>query len=216
MALTAGFFYLFAVLAVVAGVMVIVAQKPRARGAVPDPRLLQRGRAVHAARRRVPGDDPGRRLCRRGRGAVPVRRHDARRRLRRAEGGLHQVRCRRRCWSAASCSPSSCCCSSAAACRAGECRARRRRLPRRAPASPTPRRSGACSTRSYVYFFEVAGLILLVAMIGAIVLTLRHKAGVKRQSIAAQVARRPRTASRSSRCRLGAIMPATALRIGDA
>src|SRR5256885_788612 len=39
-----------------------------------------------------------------------------------------------------------------------------------------------------------AGLILLVAMIGAIVLTLRHKVGVKRQSIAAQVARGPKTA----------------------
>ena len=38
------------------------------------------------------------------------------------------------------------------------------------------------------------GLVLLVAMIGAIVLTLRHKPGVKRQSIAAQVARTPATA----------------------
>ena len=46
----------------------------------------------------------------------------------------------------------------------------------------------------YVYFFQGAGLILLVAMIGAIVLTLRHKEGVKRQSIAAQVARGPKTA----------------------
>ena len=46
----------------------------------------------------------------------------------------------------------------------------------------------------YAYYFEGAGLILLVAMIGAIVLTLRHKEGVKRQSIAAQVARRPATA----------------------
>jgi NADH-quinone oxidoreductase subunit J len=46
----------------------------------------------------------------------------------------------------------------------------------------------------YAYFFEAAGLILLVAMIGAIVLTLRHKEGVKRQSIAAQVARGPKTA----------------------
>jgi NADH-quinone oxidoreductase subunit J len=36
--------------------------------------------------------------------------------------------------------------------------------------------------------------VLLVAMIGAIVLTLRHKEGVKRQSIAAQVARGPKTA----------------------
>lgn len=46
----------------------------------------------------------------------------------------------------------------------------------------------------YVYYFQGAGLILLVAMVGAIVLTLRHKAGVKRQSIAAQVARGPQTA----------------------
>ncbi len=45
----------------------------------------------------------------------------------------------------------------------------------------------------YVYFFQASGLILLVAMIGAIVLTLRHKEGVKRQSIAAQVARNPAT-----------------------
>ena len=46
----------------------------------------------------------------------------------------------------------------------------------------------------YVYFFELAGLILLVAMIGAIVLTLRHRVGVKRQRIAAQVARDPHKA----------------------
>src|SRR6201988_4810692 len=41
----------------------------------------------------------------------------------------------------------------------------------------------------YVYFFQAAGVVLLVAMIGAIVLTLRHKPYVKRQDIAAQVAR---------------------------
>jgi len=41
----------------------------------------------------------------------------------------------------------------------------------------------------YVYFFQASGLILLVAMIGAIVLTLRHRPNVKRQDIAAQVAR---------------------------
>ena len=46
----------------------------------------------------------------------------------------------------------------------------------------------------YLYFFQIAGLILLVAMIGAIVLTLRHKPNVKRQSIAEQVARTPATA----------------------
>jgi NADH-quinone oxidoreductase subunit J len=46
----------------------------------------------------------------------------------------------------------------------------------------------------YIYFFQAAGLVLLVAMVGAIVLTLRHKAGVKRQSIADQVARSKETA----------------------
>jgi NADH-quinone oxidoreductase subunit J len=45
----------------------------------------------------------------------------------------------------------------------------------------------------YAFYFQAAGLILLVAMIGAIVLTLRHKEGVRRQSIAAQVARTPAT-----------------------
>jgi NADH-quinone oxidoreductase subunit J len=43
----------------------------------------------------------------------------------------------------------------------------------------------------YIYFFQASGLVLLVAMIGAIVLTLRHKSGVKRQSVAEQVARTP-------------------------
>ena len=45
----------------------------------------------------------------------------------------------------------------------------------------------------YIFFFQAAGLVLLVAMIGAIVLTLRHKSGVKRQNIGAQVARTPAT-----------------------
>ena len=43
----------------------------------------------------------------------------------------------------------------------------------------------------YIYFFQAAGLVLLVAMIGAIVLTLRHKANVKRQDINVQNARTP-------------------------
>jgi NADH-quinone oxidoreductase subunit J len=45
----------------------------------------------------------------------------------------------------------------------------------------------------YIYFFQIAGMVLLVAMIGAIVLTLRHKPGVRRQDISAQVARNPAT-----------------------
>ena len=53
---------------------------------------------------------------------------------------------------------------------------------------------GAVLYTRYVFYFEGAGIILLVAMIGAIVLTLRHKVGVKRQSISEQNARDPATA----------------------
>jgi len=66
--------------------------------------------------------------------------------------------------------------------------------------SPTP--SGVSNVAAlgqvlytkYVYFFEASGMVLLVAMIGAIVLTMRHKVGVKRQDISVQVARAPATA----------------------
>ncbi|HKH81409.1 MAG TPA: NADH-quinone oxidoreductase subunit J [Methylovirgula sp.] len=46
----------------------------------------------------------------------------------------------------------------------------------------------------YMYLFEAAGLILLTAMIGAIVLTLRHKQGIKRQNVEAQNARTAKSA----------------------
>ncbi len=42
----------------------------------------------------------------------------------------------------------------------------------------------------YIYLFQAAGMILLIAMIGAIVLTHRQRVGVKKQRIATQVARR--------------------------
>ena len=66
-------------------------------------------------------------------------------------------------------------------------------------ASPTPPIERVSNTAAigrllytrYIFFFQTAGLILLVAMIGAIVLTLRHKVGVKRQDISRQNARRP-------------------------
>ena len=48
----------------------------------------------------------------------------------------------------------------------------------------------------YVYFFQAAGMVLLVAMIGAIVLTLRHKPGVKRQVMMDQVLRTTKTGMR--------------------
>ena len=67
-------------------------------------------------------------------------------------------------------------------------------------ASPTP--SDVTNTEAlgrmlytdFIYYFQAAGLVLLVAMIGAIVLTLRHKEGVKRQNISDQVARNPASA----------------------
>ncbi|GGC56163.1 NADH-quinone oxidoreductase subunit J [Chelatococcus reniformis] len=46
----------------------------------------------------------------------------------------------------------------------------------------------------YLFYFQGAGMVLLVAMIGAIVLTLRHKPNVRRQDISRQVARTPATA----------------------
>jgi NADH-quinone oxidoreductase subunit J len=63
--------------------------------------------------------------------------------------------------------------------------------------SPTP--AGVSNTHAlgrliytdYLYLFQAAGLILLVAMIGAIVLTLREKPTSKRQNVAMQIARSP-------------------------
>jgi NADH-quinone oxidoreductase subunit J len=43
----------------------------------------------------------------------------------------------------------------------------------------------------YIILFQLAGLILLVAMIGAIVLTLRHRTDIKRQNVMAQMHRDP-------------------------
>jgi len=43
----------------------------------------------------------------------------------------------------------------------------------------------------YIILFQLAGLILLVAMIGAIVLTLRHRSDIKRQDVLAQMFRDP-------------------------
>ncbi|KQW83655.1 NADH-quinone oxidoreductase subunit J [Brevundimonas sp. Root1279] len=63
-----------------------------------------------------------------------------------------------------------------------------------APAAPLAEASnveaiGRVLYTDYVYFFQAAGIVLLIAMIGAIVLTLRHKPHVKRQDVARQVGR---------------------------
>jgi NADH-quinone oxidoreductase subunit J len=62
-------------------------------------------------------------------------------------------------------------------------------------ASPTP--AGLTNTEAlgrilyteYFYLFQAAGVVLLIAMIGAIVLTHREREGVRRQRIASQLAR---------------------------
>jgi NADH-quinone oxidoreductase subunit J len=61
-------------------------------------------------------------------------------------------------------------------------------------AIPNTQALGLVLYTRYVYFFQAAGIILLVAMIGAIVLTLQHKPNVRRQIIADQVARTKATA----------------------
>jgi NADH-quinone oxidoreductase subunit J len=53
---------------------------------------------------------------------------------------------------------------------------------------------GSIIYTDYIFIFQMSGIILLVAMIGAIVLTHRERAGVKRQNIAKQSARRPEDA----------------------
>jgi len=65
-------------------------------------------------------------------------------------------------------------------------------------ASPMAKPGGLSNTEQiglllytkYIYLFQAAGMILLVSMVGAIVLTLRRRPGVKRQKIGQQVARR--------------------------
>ena len=79
-------------------------------------------------------------------------------------------------------------------------------------ADPVAARPGLTNTEAlgvllytdYVLFFQVAGLILLTAMIGAIVLTHRTRGGVRRQSAAAQARRTPGEAVALERPQVGA------------
>ena len=65
--------------------------------------------------------------------------------------------------------------------------------------APTPDANQIDNTRAlglllydkYLYLFQLSGLILLVAMIGAIVLTLRHRRDIKRQNVLHQMWRDP-------------------------
>jgi NADH-quinone oxidoreductase subunit J len=68
----------------------------------------------------------------------------------------------------------------------------------RLAAAPTPDPGGVTNAEAlgrvlytqYILLFQASGMVLLVAMIGAIVLTLRERPGLRRQNIAAQLARR--------------------------
>ncbi len=64
------------------------------------------------------------------------------------------------------------------------------------PAMPNIEAIGALIYTRYLFVFEGAGLVLLVAMIGAIVLTHRTRSGLRKQNIDSQVRRRPQDAVR--------------------
>jgi NADH-quinone oxidoreductase subunit J len=55
----------------------------------------------------------------------------------------------------------------------------------------------------YLFLFEAAGIVLLVAMIGAIVLTHRQRTGVRTQNVSRQNQRRPEEATRNERPEVG-------------
>ncbi len=181
-------FYLFAAVAIASGVMVITARNPVHSVLFLILAFFNAAGLFVLLGRRVPGDDPGHRLCRRSRGAVPVRRDDAGHRFQSASRGRVQylpigatvgiilavelvlvfgawvIRDPR--W------------------------VNRWRRRSRARMSPIPPRWAILLYTKYAYAFQASGVILLIAMIGAIVLTLRHKPDVRRQNIGVQVSRR--------------------------
>ena len=77
--------------------------------------------------------------------------------------------------------------------------------------SLNPARMGASNIQAvgellytrYIFLFESAGVVLLVAMVGAIVLTHRKRAGVRPQNIGSQVRRRPEDATRNTQPAVG-------------
>jgi NADH-quinone oxidoreductase subunit J len=71
-------------------------------------------------------------------------------------------------------------------------------------AMPNIQAIGVLLYTRYLFVFEAAGLVLLVAMIGAIVLTLRARGGVRQQSIWKQTIRRPQDATRNTNPAIGA------------
>ena len=139
-----------------------------------------------------------RRLCRRGRGPVPLRRHDARRRLHRVQAGLPAISADRRHdrrHRAVRARSSSSAPGPSPPVRSPMSRRRCR------PACRIRWRSAASSTPNMSICSRPSGLVLLTAMIGAIVLTLapQGRASSARTSRCRTRGHRPRR-SRSARC----------------
>jgi NADH-quinone oxidoreductase subunit J len=89
-------------------------------------------------------------------------------------------------------------------------------VPGNAPAGMTNTQwIGSVLYTDYLFVFQAAGLVLLVSMIGAIVLTHRARAGVRRQNISVQVARTPATATRAAQPALGAGVSVTGIDAKD-
>ena len=161
-------FYLFAITAVAAGLMVVMARNPVHSVLWLILRLPLLGGAFRAGGGGVRRHAADHRLCRRGRGALPFRGDDAGCGFRRTEGrdgALHAAR---------------------ASDRRGDPPATRHRLrglgdgrdgrePMRGAVAPDDMQNtaalGMLLYDKYILLFQLAGLILLVAMIGAIVLT---------------------------------------------
>src|SRR6202142_3731365 len=72
-----------------------------------------------------------------------------------------------------------------------------------APKMPNIEVIGLVLYTRYAYFFEAAGMILLIAMVGAIVLTLQHRVRVRRQNIPEQNARTPAASMEVVKVRTG-------------
>ena len=73
-----------------------------------------------------------------------------------------------------------------------------------APAQPNIEAVGEALYTRFLFPFELAGLILLVAMIGAIVLTHRSRGDVRGQNVSRQIARRPQDATKNMNPDVGA------------
>ncbi len=71
------------------------------------------------------------------------------------------------------------------------------------PAMPNIQALGQLLYTRYLFLFEAAGFVLLVAMIGAIVLTHRERSGTRPQNVSRQIARRPEDATRNVKPAVG-------------